>query len=400
MILASLFFYGWWNPFYLILIIGSVCGNFVFGNWLKKHPSKSLLALTIGLNLGLIAYYKYLGFFSGIYSSIAGELVSIPDILLPLGISFFTFQQITYLVDSYKSSTAPHGFLEYALFVTFFPQLVAGPIVHQAEILPQFAGLDRGIKAENMAMGISVFILGLFKKVVIADQLSNYVSPMFEAAKRGEPISFLEAWGGSLGYTFQLYFDFSGYSDMAIGLALVFGIRLPINFNSPYRALSIIDFWRRWHITLSRFLREYLYIPLGGNRRGTFRRYINVLIVMVLGGLWHGASWTFLWWGFLHGFYLTINYLWRDLKKKLGIKNKSSSYFLRSLSWVITFLAVVIGWVFFRAENWDAAANIISGMSGLNGRFVVTPGYLPFLEPFSAVFGPITVSKTPLLYFD
>jgi alginate O-acetyltransferase complex protein AlgI len=400
LVVASLFFYGWWNPVYLWLILGSVGVNYFFGCALTNRPTKRLLALGVCLNLGLIGYFKYAGFFGDMYSSATGIPFEFGDILLPLGISFFTFQQIAYLVDSYQGRTVRHGWLEYILYVTFFPQLIAGPIVHQAEILPQFLNKLPGIKARHLAIGATIFIIGLFKKVVIADNLAFYVTPMFDAAARGEVITFLEAWGGSLAYTFQLYFDFSGYSDMAIGLARMFGVTLPINFNSPYKATSIIDFWRRWHLTLSRFLRDYLYIPLGGNNRGNARRYANLLIVMLLGGLWHGAGWTFIFWGGLHGFYLIINHLWRAIKRRVGLDNKKSNPFAKSASWSLTFLSVVIGWVFFRSASWDAATNILHAMTGLDGRLLVTVGYVPILEPLSFIIGPLNVTETVLPYFQ
>ena len=401
LVVASLFFYGWWNPVYLWLILGSVGVNYFFGCALTNRPTKRLLALGVCLNHGLIGYFKYAGFFGdNMYSSATGIPFEFGDILLPLGISFFTFQQIAYLVDSYQGRTVRHGWLEYILYVTFFPQLIAGPIVHQAEILPQFLNKLPGIKARHLAIGATIFIIGLFKKVVIADNLAFYVTPMFDAAARGEVITFLEAWGGSLAYTFQLYFDFSGYSDMAIGLARMFGVTLPINFNSPYKATSIIDFWRRWHLTLSRFLRDYLYIPLGGNNRGNARRYANLLIVMLLGGLWHGAGWTFIFWGGLHGFYLIINHLWRAIKRRVGLDNKKSNPFAKSASWSLTFLSVVIGWVFFRSASWDAATNILHAMTGLDGRLLVTVGYVPILEPLSFIIGPLNVTETVLPYFQ
>ena len=288
-------------------------------------------------------------------------------IILPLGISFFTFQQIAYIVDCAHDNVDTHGFFDYALFVTFFPQLIAGPIVYHRDMLPQIRSGDAfSFPITDLGIGSKIFAIGLIKKVVFADGMAVYATPVFEAADAGVALTFIEAWGGAFAYTLQLYFDFSGYSDMAIGLGRMFGLRLPINFRAPYKASSIIEFWRRWHITLSMFLRNYLYIPLGGNKRGRTRRWINLMITMLLGGLWHGAGWTFVAWGGLHGLYLCINHLWRFLADRSGI-DLSASATGRFASWALTFVAVVIAWVFFRAETFDGAIGVLSGMAGLNG---------------------------------
>jgi len=378
LVCASLFFYGWWNPAYLGLILGSIIFNFVVGCFLSRYPRRALLAFGVAANLGLLGYFKYFNFFVANLNAVAGTTIQGGDIVLPLAISFFTFQQIAYLVDVYKGEVEEHGFVRYALFVSFFPQLIAGPIVHHKEMLPQFAKPETyRWSQKNIAIGVSIFIIGLFKKVIIADHLAGYATPVFNAADAGGTPSFFEAWGGALAYTFQLYFDFSGYSDMAVGLGRMFGISLPLNFNSPYKAANIIDFWRRWHMTLSRFLRDYLYIPLGGNRKGTTRRYINVMITMLLGGLWHGASWTFVAWGVLHGFYVLINHGWLFLKRFLSLP--ASGIPGRRLATGLTFICVVVGWVFFRAETFAGAAAILNGMAGLNGIVLDTSfsGYLP-----------------------
>ena len=308
LVVASLFFYGWWNPAYLALLLVSITGNYVLGLMLHQdQQSRIHLAAGITFNLGLLGYFKYAEFFS-----IGGTEYGswrLEDVALPLAISFFTFQQIAYLVDVYRGESAERDPLRYVLFVSFFPQLIAGPIVHHKEMLPQFLGMGRtGVTSRNLAIGGSIFLLGLGKKVLIADSLGGFADPMFNAVTAGVDPTLFEAWGVTLAYTFQIYFDFSGYSDMAIGLGAMFGLRLPINFNSPYKATSIIDFWRRWHMTLSRFLRDYLYIPLGGSRRNVPGRYVNLMIVMLLGGLWHGAGWTFILWGGVHGIYLVINH--------------------------------------------------------------------------------------------
>jgi alginate O-acetyltransferase complex protein AlgI len=399
LVFASLFFYGWWNPGYLALILVSIVFNFFIGYTLVNHRSKILLAFGIAMNLGLLGYFKYFDFLVTNLNTLAGTTIRGADIVLPLAISFFTFQQIAYLVDVYKGEVEEHGFTRYALFVSFFPQLIAGPIVHHKEMLPQFSeSKTYRWSSQNLALGVSIFVVGLFKKVIIADHLAVYAIPVFHAGDSGSTLSFFEAWGGALAYTFQLYFDFSGYSDMAIGLARMFGIALPINFNSPYKATSVIDFWRRWHMTLSRFLRDYLYIPLGGNREGKVRRYANVMITMILGGLWHGASWTFVAWGMLHGFYVLVNHGWRFLRRYFGFP-AGFGFPGRLLAIMLTFVCVVIAWVFFRAETFSGAIAILEGMAGLNGvvldsRFnEYLPGGISFIEystlPLGA-FGSVT----------
>jgi D-alanyl-lipoteichoic acid acyltransferase DltB (MBOAT superfamily) len=375
LVLASLFFYGWWNPVYLLLLVASLAVNFVFGELLsrafaarKPRLSGLWLALGVALNLGLLAYFKYANFAVSSINALTGSSLFMETIVLPLAISFFTFQQIAYLVDAYKGITQEYKFSHYALFVTFFPQLIAGPIVHHRDMLPQFmrpGALHPGIR--NISIGLSIFLLGLFKKTVLADGIAQYSTPIFDAVASGQSMTFFEAWGGALAYTFQLYFDFSGYSDMAIGAARMFGIKLPINFHSPYKATNIVEFWRRWHMTLSRFLRDYLYIPLGGSRSGKLLRYRNLMLTMLLGGLWHGAGWTFVVWGGLHGLYLSVNHAWSHLSNRLYPKPILPKRLAKLLAWLTTFIAVVIGWVFFRAASFDAAMEMLRGMAGLNG---------------------------------
>ncbi len=310
---SSLVFYGMWDPRYLVLLIGSIIFNFFIGAQISaEKPRKLWLWIGVSGNIVCLAWFKYAGFFTQNINTLLPHDVPIPDIVLPLGISFFTFVQIAYLVDAWRGMVGKHSFIEYLGFVTFFPHLIAGPILNHKTIMPQLHSLpQREYDWTKAALGLSLLALGLFKKVVIADELAKYASPVFTAADSGEIITIIQAWEGALGYSFQLYFDFSAYSDMAIGIGLMFGIRLPDNFNSPYKAASIIEFWRRWHITLSTFLRDYLYIPLGGNRKGRLRRYVNLMLTMLLGGLWHGAGWTFIVWGGLHGLYLCINHFWR-----------------------------------------------------------------------------------------
>lgn len=373
LVAASLFFYGYWNPSYLALLIFSILFNYGVGSLLSAEGTafrskKLLLTLGIGVNIALIGYFKYANFFIDTVNSLLDTSFNLNKIILPLAISFFTFQQIAYLVDAYRGETKEYSFLNYCLFVTFFPQLIAGPIVHHKEVMYQFADKSTyRFNPENLAVGLTMFLLGLYKKVLIADRIAAYATPVFNAAVAGRELTFYDAWSGALFYAFQLYFDFSGYSDMAIGAARMFGIKLPINFHSPYKATNIIDFWRRWHMTLSRFLRDYLYIPLGGNRLGEMRRYINLMITMLLGGLWHGAGWTFVFWGGLHGVYLVINNKWRFLRKKLGQDLQKSQWWSRGIGCILTFLAVVVAWVFFRAENMHAAMLMLQSMFGANG---------------------------------
>jgi len=367
---ASLFFYGWWNPAYLGLILASIIFNYAIGVSLGGKPSRVTLVSGVMVNLGAIGYFKYANFFVDNLNISLNTNINLSHVILPLAISFFTFQQITYLVDAYRGLTKEYNFLHYCLFVTFFPQLIAGPIVHHKEMLPQFANdMLYRLKASHLSVGITIFALGLFKKVVFADTVAIYSTPVFEAAEIGVLLTLFEAWGGALAYTFQLYFDFSGYSDMAIGLARMFGVALPVNFYSPYKANSIIDFWRRWHITLSRFLREYLYIPLGGNRKGDLLKYMNIMITMLLGGLWHGAGWTFILWGCMHGVFLSINHIWRIVIGKCISRGRGQKETLigKFSGRLVTFFCIVIAWVMFRAESLHGAMNIYAGMFGFNG---------------------------------
>lgn len=371
--LSSLFFYGYWNPAYIGLLLGSIVANYSFGSWIARAGArqeaggrKRLLIVAIAANLALLAYYKYANFFLGNINSAAGTDISLGEIILPLGISFFTFTQIAFLVDTYQGKVKEYNFIHYVLFVTYFPHLIAGPVLHHREMMPQFAyPATYCFNYENMAVGLSIFFIGLFKKVVIADGVSQYVGPVFGAPATGVELTFVEAWGGAICYTLQLYFDFSGYSDMAIGLSRMFGVALPLNFHSPYKSVNIIEFWRRWHMTLSRFLRDYLYIPLGGNRKGTLRRHMNLVATMLLGGLWHGAGWTFVIWGGLHGLYLVINHAWHAVRRKLGQDPEQPlSRPVRLASVLLTFLLVTLAWVFFRADTLEHARAIVYAMVG------------------------------------
>ncbi|SHG44868.1 D-alanyl-lipoteichoic acid acyltransferase DltB, MBOAT superfamily [Thermosyntropha lipolytica DSM 11003] len=390
LVLASLFFYSYWNIRYLPLILVSLGVNFILGRkigeFTGKDKEKARLFLIAGLlfNIGLLGYYKYADFFLSNINYLLRSNLPLLHIALPLAISFFTFQQIAYIVDAYRGEAREYDLLNYALFITFFPQLIAGPIVHHKEMMPQFRNeRSRYINYENMAKGLFIFCIGLFKKVMVADTFAYWANWGFDGISH---LTFFEAWITSLAYTFQLYFDFSGYTDMAIGAALFFNIKLPVNFNSPYKSLDIQEFWRRWHMTLSRFLRDYIYIPLGGNRRGEVITYRNLMITFLIGGLWHGAGWNFVFWGFLHGAALIIHRLWR----KTGIKMPSF------LAWLITFNFVNAGWVFFRAQTFDDALKVLKGMAGLNG--VLLPanleGKLPLLDKLSYPYGSFTLQNT------
>lgn len=334
-----------------------------------------MLTCAIISNLILLGYFKYANFFIENLNHLTGVVQNTSVFILPLGISFFTFTQIAFLVDTYQGKVKEYNFIHYTLFVTYFPHLIAGPVLHHKEMMPQFAkSLTYRFNYENLLVGLTIFFIGLFKKVVVADGIAKYVGQVFAAHVAGVELNFLDAWGGALCYTIQLYFDFSGYSDMAIGLSRLFGVTLPLNFHSPYKSVNIIEFWRRWHMTLSHFLRDYLYIPLGGNRKGNVRRHLNLLITMLLGGLWHGAGWTYVFWGGLHGCYLVINHGWQVLHKRFW--HKPPSKLLHALSVLITFLAVVVAWVVFRADNINTATAILKAMAGMNG-FALPDVWLP-----------------------
>lgn len=359
----SLFYYGWWKPQFLILLIFSITVNLIFGKLINQYRelktiSKTILILGIVFNLGLLAYFKYAGFFVANFNDLFKTGFPLPHILLPIGISFITFQKIAFLVDAHRGLVRNFTILNYIFFVTFFPQLIAGPIVHHAEIMPQLASVSRRNIRIDFSIGISIFIIGLFKKVVIADGLSIYADAGYSMLTAGHTLNFISAWITVISYSLQLYFDFSAYSDMAIGLGRMFGIRLPLNFYSPYKATSIIDFWRRWHMTLSRFLRDYLYIPLGGNQKGFIRRYLNLIIVMLLGGLWHGANWTFAIWGGVHGILLILNHAWRQLPFTHHRYYQIAP--IRMIGMMSTFILVTLAWIPFRAETMSHARNMLS----------------------------------------
>jgi D-alanyl-lipoteichoic acid acyltransferase DltB (MBOAT superfamily) len=353
---ASLFFYAWWKPEFVILLLASIVCNFALANRVCDGQRARLWLITgLVFNLSLLGFFKY----TTLLCSMVGYKVPPSSIFLPLGISFFTFQQIMYLVDTYRRELPETNFLEYACFVAFFPHLIAGPIVRPCHIIPQFKNdVPPRVWRQNLISGIETFLLGLAKKLVLADGCARFADPGFAAAARHDPLTLIEAWVALLAYALQIYFDFSGYSDMAIGLARMFGIDFPVNFNSPYKATNIADFWRRWNMTLSAFLRDYLYIPLGGNRAGEARRLMNLMITMLLGGLWHGAALKFVLWGGLHGIYLIIQRMFeRTSQFRLPVW----------LAWPITLLAVFLAWVPFRAAGWSATIEFYRALVGGNG---------------------------------
>jgi alginate O-acetyltransferase complex protein AlgI len=400
LVLASLVFYGYWDPRYLALLIPSTLINYGLGRVLSSEgrsvrARKMILAGGLIFNIGVLGYFKYANFFAENVRLFLGVSLDFGRVILPLGISFFTFQKIAFLVDAYRGETKNYSLKNFSLFVFFFPQLIAGPIVHHKEIISQLK--DHEVtrwRNPNFSLGLAIFIVGLFKKVCIADSVAVWVKPLFEAANHSTPVSFIEAWSGMLSYSFQLYFDFSGYSDMAIGLGLMFNILLPLNFDSPYKATSIIDFWRRWHMTLSRFLRDYVYISLGGNRHGAARRHANLMLTMLIGGLWHGANWTFVLWGGLHGALLVLNHLFAS--KKVDVTPRVA---WRVFSTAATFVAVLFAWVLFRAESVSAGRQIYRGLLGVNG--FVLPDH--FESKFGALGGAlarwgVVFGKVPLFH--
>jgi alginate O-acetyltransferase complex protein AlgI len=360
--LASLIFYNWYDYRYTILLLFSISVNFITSKSILKSSQanrKYYFWFGIIFNLGLLGYFKYVNFFIDNVNVAFNTTLSIKNIALPIGISFFTFTQIAFLADIYRGFVHKYTFLNYALFVTYFPHLIAGPIIHHKEVMPQFnKNKTFKLNYHYFVLGLVFFSIGLFKKTVLADSLGLLVGPVFDTTT--SYLAAADAWTAALAYSLELYFDFSGYSDMAIGLSLFIGVKLPVNFYSPYKAANIILFWRRWNMTLSRFLRDYLYIPLGGNRNGSFRRYVNLMLTMLLGGLWHGASWTFVLWGGLHGIYLCINHVWIILKNYLNIPK--GGFFFHSLSGFITFFAVFTAWVFFRATDLLKAKQILHAM--------------------------------------
>ncbi len=405
--ISSLVFYGWWNPGYVPLLLGSMAFNYLMAGYLLKHPSRVALVLGIGANLLLLGYYKYTGFLVQTLDQAFGLGWSMQEIVLPLAISFFTFQQIAYLVDAHDGAVVEHDFLNYSLFITFFPHLIAGPITHHREMLQQFREpANFRPRLDNIGVGVTLFLLGLFKKVILADPMGEAASPLFAAAAAGIDLSTHDAWDAALSYTLQIYFDFSGYTDMAIGLGLLFGISLPANFDSPYKSRNVIEFWSRWHMTLTRFLTAYIYNPIvlritrarmaagkpqprrGKMTTGTFFALVAypTALTMFISGVWHGAGWQFLVFGLLHGFYLVVAHGWRAFKAARGWKLDSDLAWHRASAVLLTFLCVVVAMVFFRAASVPAALHILGGMVGLGQPVIVVdtlaqpPGSLTALQ--------------------
>ena len=363
---ASLFFYGYWKVEYIPLLLLSIVVNYGLAEAIIRATARARLILVGGvtLNLGLLAYYKYTNFFVSTFGHVFDRDFGHFNIILPLAISFFTFTQISYLVDVYRDRTAHYRFLDYFLFVVLFPHLIAGPIVRHWEIIPQFVNRELKANRENFGLGMTLFLFGLVKKFM-ADSVALYADAVYNGAVGNLALSTLDAWIGTVAFAVQIYFDFSSYSDMAIGLARMFGVKFPANFDSPYRATSIIVFWERWHRTLTRFLREYVYFSLGGNRRGHLRQIFNIMATMLLSGLWHGAGWTYIIWGGLHGTFLVINHQWRIIMKQM---NWTLTHWLyRGASALLTFLAVALAWTFFRAPSLAVAGTMLTNMLGLHG---------------------------------
>jgi len=393
---ASLFFYGWWNPAFFPLILISIAGNYATAcsiqRYVKRPKLNKKMILIIGLcfNLLLLGYFKYFNFFISNLNNVLPIKFSVAEIILPLGISFFTFTQIAYLVDVYRGIAKEYSLLNYTLFVTFFPHLIAGPIIHHKEMMPQFDSIkNKLLNRKNIFAGSFLFSVGLFKKLILADTFRIWANYGFNGNVH---LTMIEAWVVSLSYTFQLYFDFSGYTDMALGASLFFNIKLPANFNSPYRALDVQDFWRRWHMTLSRFFRDYVYIPLGGNRRSMPRSYFNILVTFIIGGIWHGAGWLFMLWGFLHGIANMISRWAKTLNIKLNM----------FVAWFLTFNFINLTWVIFRSKDMGTAMNILSSMFDLSkkGSSISSLAFLFILAGFVITLGfknsnEITQKVTP-----
>lgn len=368
LVFMSLYFYGYFNPKYLIIIVCSIIINFLIGNSLafgKKFNKNFLFISALIFNIGILGYFKYYDFFLSNINYVFKTNFSLLNLILPLGISFFTFQQLSFIVDSYNKKVVKYDFLSYCLFVTFFPQLIAGPIVLPDEMLPQFENKhNKSINFTNLNKGFYIFSIGLGKKILIADSIAPFADNGFDKLSS---LTFFEGWITSLSYTMQLYFDFSGYCDMAIGIALMFNIILPLNFNSPYKSTNIQEFWKRWHITLGRFLTTYLYIPLGGNRVSNFKTLKNLLLVFLVSGIWHGAGWNFILWGALHGISIIVHRIWKSFNKSLP----------KLLGWLITFNIINIFWIFFRAKSLNDAFKVLTAMFNVSSiRSFITKEYL------------------------
>jgi len=409
LVVISIAFYAWWRPINVLIIAPSILVNFVLARWLLRLTAdktraglaRLVLLLGIAFNVAFLGYFKYVNFLATAANDLIGTNFVLTQVVLPLGISFITFQKIAFLIDVHSRRIPSFTLRDYGLFVLFFPQLIAGPIVHYREMMPQFQQARCRWDKENIAVGLSLFGFGLFKKVVLADGISEYVSPIYETASAGSEVTLFPAWIAAIGFTLQIYFDFSGYSDMALGLARFFGVRLPANFDSPLKATNIIDFWLRWHITLTRFLTAYLYNPLvlwltrrrmvkrlpglGGRAPGVgaFLQLLAgpTLLTMFVSGLWHGAGYLFILWGLLHGVYLSVNHAWRLFGPRNWSSKETYERFMRPTGFVLTFLSVVVAMVLFRSANTDAAKELLQGLVGLNG--------ISLPQQFLAQLGPL-----------
>jgi alginate O-acetyltransferase complex protein AlgI len=401
LILASVFFYAWWNPLNVLIMAPSILINFTLARLLlrlnqdEKFQAAARLVLILGLvfNVTFLGYFKYINFLREVANDTLGVNFVFTQVILPLGISFITFQKIAFLIDVHGGRVKSFTLRDYLLFVLFFPQLIAGPIVHYREMMPQFHNVNAGFDKENVAVGLTLFVFGLFEKAFFADNIAPLVTPIYQEAAAGRPISFLLAWMAAFGFTLQIYFDFCGYTDMALGIGRLFGIRLPPNFNSPLRASSIIDYWLRWHMTLTRFLTAYIYNPLSlwltrrrfakglptlGGRNTTFGAFLTLLVfptvlTMAISGIWHGAGYLFLVWGLLHGFYLTVNHTWRLIAPRFWRDRVTYERVMTPIGLGLTLVAVAVSMVFFRSPTMAAATNILQGLVGLHGLSLPVP---------------------------
>ena len=381
--IASIIFYSYGCIEGLPILAFSIIFNYFIGNKIKKTEGKKkkrIFIFAVIINLLILVFFKYTTFLINSINGVAGTDFNFTNIILPLGISFYTFTQLAYIIDVYKGFKENYSILDYSLFVMIFPSVTSGPITNHKEMIPQFSKKSK-LNFENIAIGLSLFIIGLFKKVIIADGIAPWVNEVFANT---ESISFLEAWIGALGYTFELFFDFSGYSDMAIGIGKIFNLDFPINFDSPYQSNSITEFWRRWHISLSTWIKNYIYIPLGGNRKGEVKKYRNLLITMTLCGIWHGAGWNFVFWGALHGIYQIINNLWKKTKIKIP----------KIVGRILTFFSVMVGWIFFRAETFKDGINVFKKLFDFNNIIIGKQNIndFGFLEKFGIKFDNIVSS--------
>ncbi|MEI6673587.1 MAG: MBOAT family O-acyltransferase [Verrucomicrobiota bacterium] len=387
--LASLFFYGWWKVEFVPLLLTSIGVNYSLAEWISRRggmPNGRWLVVTaVALNLGTLGFYKYTNFLLQSWGWLTCHETPGLHIVLPLAISFYTFTQIGYVVDVARDPRLHYRFLDYALFVLLFPHLIAGPIVRHWEIIPQYVERHLRVTRADLGAGLALFLLGLYKKTLLADPVAVYADAIYGQAAAGHPLTWFAAWVGTLAYALQIYFDFSGYSDMAIGLARMFTIRFPANFDSPYQAVNIAEFWRRWHMSLTRFLREYVYYPMGGNRRGFAIQMRNVLITFLLSGIWHGAGWTFVIWGAMHGCYLAVFVVWERIKQRVGWTLQARPWRLAGIA--LTFFAVMLTWVFFRSPTVEVAFRTVSTMLGAQGftvpeNVLQMAGDMPWLRHF------------------